>query len=119
VAQKFKNTNNIGLNVHEGYSEKALLLNAVKCYCASLTVQPFYGAHRANGMKFSTHDRDQDADLRNCAQVNHGAWWFSNCGHENPNGPYLTPGTHSRVSLNYVAFRADWISLRTMKIMFR
>jgi len=116
---KIWKTNNIGLNVHEWFSEKALLLNVVKCYCALSTVITAYGPHHANGMTFSSHDRDQDTSLGNCAQIRHGAWWFWNCSYENPNGPYLTPGTSSTPSMNYGAFLGRYESLRTMKIMFR
>jgi len=120
VLKIFK-TNKIWLNVHEWFSEKALLLHVNKYYCALLTAATYYGPHEANGTKFSTYDLDQDAwSSTNCAQDYHSAWWFPyNCGYENPNSPYLTPGTSSGTSMNYWAFLGRWESLRTMKIMFR
>jgi len=88
--------------------------------CALLTATTYHGPHEANGMKFTTHDRDQDTwSSGNCAQYFHGAWWFRDCGYEYPNGPYLTPGTSSSESMNYQAFLGRSESLRTMKIMFR
>jgi len=32
-----------------------------------------------NGMKFSTHDRDQDTTSSNCAQSHQAAWWYKSC----------------------------------------
>ena len=102
------------------FQKKTLLLHVNKCYCVLFTARSYFGPHEADGMKFTTHDRKQDTNLLyNCAQNYHGAWWYKNCGHENPNGRYLTPGTHSSASMSYVAFLGDWISLKTMKIMFR
>jgi len=72
-----------------------------------------------NGMKFSTHDRDQDADSRDCAQVFHGAWWYKDCYELNPNGMYLTPGSDDVTSMNYYAFMKNNESLRSIKLMFR
>ncbi|XP_070173633.1 ficolin-1-B-like [Littorina saxatilis] len=42
------------------------------------------------GQQFSTKDRDHDPSSRNCAQVTHGAWWYSNCHLSNLNGDYKT-----------------------------
>ncbi|XP_011187131.1 ryncolin-1-like [Zeugodacus cucurbitae] len=40
------------------------------------------------GMKFSTYDRDNDIDIRNCAEEFKGGWWFLNCYNYYLNGPY-------------------------------
>ncbi|RUS77531.1 hypothetical protein EGW08_014715 [Elysia chlorotica] len=40
-----------------------------------------------NGQKFSTFDQDNDIHQRkNCAEDNHGAWWYYNCQRSNLNG---------------------------------
>ena len=53
-----------------------------------------------NNLQFSTYDRDNDVwDTVNCADIYHGAWWFSGeqgwwmqlCGISNLKGQYLGP----------------------------
>ena len=40
-----------------------------------------------NGMAFSTSDRDQDSDARNCAAMfGGGGWWYRGCFNMNLNG---------------------------------
>ncbi|XP_059166077.1 ficolin-1-like [Physella acuta] len=39
-----------------------------------------------NNQKFSTLDRDNELDRRNCAQNFHGAWWYYLCHWSNLNG---------------------------------
>ncbi|XP_003383376.1 PREDICTED: fibrinogen C domain-containing protein 1-like [Amphimedon queenslandica] len=41
-----------------------------------------------NMMKFSTKDRDNDADGGSCASRHPGAWWFKNCYRAHLNAPY-------------------------------
>ena len=41
-----------------------------------------------NNMKFSTHDKDNDPDSRNCANDFDGGWWFKECVESNLNGLY-------------------------------
>ena len=48
-----------------------------------------------NGMKFSTQDVDNDLFSGNCAQNNHGAWWFRSCFYAHLNGEYRR-GVHNQ-----------------------
>lgn len=41
-----------------------------------------------NGMKFTTLDKDQDKEKRNCARLYLGAFWYKTCHSTNPNGVY-------------------------------
>ncbi|XP_015767637.1 PREDICTED: uncharacterized protein LOC107346360, partial [Acropora digitifera] len=42
-----------------------------------------------NNMAFSTKDRDNDIDSRNCAVSYTGSWWYKYCHYSNLNGKYL------------------------------
>ncbi|XP_059411095.1 microfibril-associated glycoprotein 4-like, partial [Carassius carassius] len=42
-----------------------------------------------NDQKFTTLDKDQDLDDKNCARLYLGAFWYNKCHHANPNGVYL------------------------------
>ncbi|XP_026102984.1 microfibril-associated glycoprotein 4-like [Carassius auratus] len=42
-----------------------------------------------NDQKFTTLDKDQDFNDKNCARVYLGAFWYNACHHANPNGVYL------------------------------
>ena len=53
------------------------------------------GANPINGMKFTTHDVDNDRDNNyNCAEKYKGGWWFRKCHCANLNGLYLA-GHHN------------------------
>ncbi|XP_071128201.1 uncharacterized protein [Mytilus edulis] len=43
---------------------------------------------RANGMKFTTKDQDNDRSSSNCASTLKGGWWFSACEYCALNGQY-------------------------------
>ena len=51
-----------------------------------------------NNRYFSTKDRDNDANSGNCAGVWKGGWWWSSCGHTNPNGLHSSSNTFHRPS---------------------
>jgi len=38
-----------------------------------------YGSYYHNGMKFSTHDQDNDSAIKNCAYEKQGGWWYNHC----------------------------------------
>ncbi|XP_071043067.1 techylectin-5A, partial [Parasteatoda tepidariorum] len=60
-----------------------------------------------NGMSFSTKDRDNDRDVKNCAEWWKGGWWYNSCHSANLNGLYLK-GTHNQ-------YRYDMITWKTWK----
>jgi len=49
------------------------------------------------GQSFSTHDRDNDLSIANCAKVlDGGGWWFAACHRANLNGEYHTPKSYNK-----------------------
>ena len=48
---------------------------------------PFDSGHSLNGMKFTSHDRDNDLHTNNCAHY-HGGWWARSCNYIQLNKPY-------------------------------
>ncbi|XP_071140560.1 ficolin-1-like [Mytilus edulis] len=76
---------------------------------------------RHNGMKFTTFDRDNDANTANCAVKFKGAWWYhSGCHNSNLNGKYLA-GYHASVgeSIEWSTFKGFSYSLKSTKMMIR
>ena len=41
-----------------------------------------------NGMSFTTKDRDNDENGRNCAEIRRGAWWYKSCVYSDLNSNY-------------------------------
>ncbi|KAG5279263.1 hypothetical protein AALO_G00075860 [Alosa alosa] len=41
---------------------------------------------------FTTHDRDKDSYLGNCAHYHKGGWWYNMCAHSNLNGVWYRGG---------------------------
>ena len=55
-----------------------------------------YPDWKANGMMFSTFDRDNDITTTNCADRYHGAWWHAGCGLAHLNGDFEAPAAYVR-----------------------
>ncbi|KAI8126394.1 Fibrinogen C domain-containing protein 1 [Lucilia cuprina] len=74
-----------------------------------------------NGYKFSTKDRDNDAEEnKNCADHWKGAWWYNNCFYSNLNGLYLGGKTpSSKRGISWCKFRKYEYSLKSVKMMIR
>ncbi|XP_069103078.1 ficolin-2-like [Argopecten irradians] len=52
-----------------------------------------------DGYPFSTYDNDNDAWIRNCAAIRHGAWWFEQCSYSHLKGPYVRDTGVNRESM--------------------
>ncbi len=64
-------------------------------------------SNSANGMQFSTSDRDNDAMQGiSCAQFYSGGWWFRQCTTSNLNG-VLYPSCGGQDQLNSVQWLTD------------
>ena len=63
-----------------------------------------------NNMAFSTKDRDNNIDGRNCAVEYTGAWWYKSCHHSNLNGKYLGDKRDGR--------GARWVHFRDLSLKF-
>ncbi|KFB37400.1 AGAP002005-PA-like protein [Anopheles sinensis] len=73
----------------------------------------------SEGMMFSTYDRDNDKSDENCAERNHGAWWYKACGDTNLNGAYRKEYSHDQSGLFWKEFRGVNYSLKRTRIMIR
>ncbi|XP_062139952.1 microfibril-associated glycoprotein 4-like [Drosophila sulfurigaster albostrigata] len=67
--------------------------------------------------KFSTFDRDNDDDSRNCAQLFTGAWWHVGCHHSQLTGTYNN--TRGGMGVNWIHFRGHVYSLKRALMMIR
>ncbi|XP_028446055.1 microfibril-associated glycoprotein 4 [Perca flavescens] len=74
-----------------------------------------------NGMKFTTFDRDQDSDTRNCARQYLGAFWYNDCHHANPNGVYRwgADSSLSAVGVEWLQWKGHNYSLKTISMKIR
>ena len=70
-----------------------------------------------NKMAFSTKDRDNNIDSRNCAVDYNGAWWYKSCYRSNLNGNYLGNKHDDRGAVRY-HFRSH-LSLKFTEMKLR
>ena len=72
-------------------------LRSLKCLIQALLTWSFCFEGDAlsyhNGMRFTTFDQDNDeVSNKNCANQNHGGWWYRSCFRANLNGRYFSKG---------------------------
>ena len=71
-----------------------------------------------NGMKFSTNDRDNDANVAgdSCAESWKGSWWYKNCYHSNLNGRYLGAGKTGGDGIRWDKWQTQSLKKTEMKV---
>ncbi|KAM4722787.1 ficolin-1-B-like [Rhinophrynus dorsalis] len=76
------------------------------------------GYHK--GIPFTTKDKDNDSDGRNCATTFKGAWWYRSCHSANLNGLYLR-GNHATFAdgINWHAAKGYYYSFKVSEMKFR
>ncbi|XP_051514455.1 microfibril-associated glycoprotein 4-like [Myxocyprinus asiaticus] len=72
-----------------------------------------------NGMKFTTYDKDQDNSEKNCAVSYPGGWWYNNCYHTNPTGPYLWGKKEGNIGIAWYHWKNSWVSLKSIIMKIR
>ncbi|XP_070708018.1 microfibril-associated glycoprotein 4-like [Pempheris klunzingeri] len=74
-----------------------------------------------SGLKFSTFDKDQDTDSRNCAKTFLGAFWYGICHNTNPNGVYRwgADGTHYAIGVDWEHWKGYNYSLKAISMKMR
>ncbi|KAK3083554.1 hypothetical protein FSP39_025285 [Pinctada imbricata] len=76
-----------------------------------------------NGSQFSTHDQDNDSDIKTCAVFYKGAWWYKNCLQSNLNAEYISGGTENSTADSYGVVWQSWrgyrYSLKSTVMMVR
>ncbi|KFB41118.1 AGAP011225-PA-like protein [Anopheles sinensis] len=70
------------------------------------------------GRNFTTFDRDNDIRSFNCAEKNHGAWWYYSCGFSNLNGLRQNT-TNDQRTMSWYHFKMDLRGLAYSRMMIR
>ena len=74
----------------------------------------------ANGLRFTTYDRDHDLWAWNCAQSFMGGWWYAQCHEANLNGLYLGGANQAHAQgITWYPWHGHYYSLKTTKMMLR
>ena len=72
-----------------------------------------------SGMKFSTHDKDQDEWGYNCGQYHYCGWWFKACYSTNPNGRYGYGNVQATIYTTWQRWKGLRYSLKTIQFKVR
>ena len=73
----------------------------------------------ANGVKFSTKDKDQDTWSNSCAQRYKGGWWYGACHWSNLNGIYQGGEGAYGVGINWRTWKGYYYSLKFTEMKMR
>uniref|UniRef100_A0A7N6A1P8 Fibrinogen C-terminal domain-containing protein n=1 Tax=Anabas testudineus TaxID=64144 RepID=A0A7N6A1P8_ANATE len=112
---------------HYGLRVNMQDFNGNKCNGYKLQVSEFIngGAGDAltyhNGQKFSTFDKDQDPDSRNCARLYLGAFWYNECHNANPTEVYHwgADGTIFAVGVSWYQWKGHDYFLKSISMKIR
>ncbi|XP_067296621.1 microfibril-associated glycoprotein 4-like [Pseudorasbora parva] len=74
-----------------------------------------------NDMKFTTFDKDQDPNEKNCAKVYLGAFWYAACHYTNPNGVYLwgEDDTHYAIGVVWSSWNGYAVSMKSISMKIK
>ena len=91
------------LQFQVGDAASDYLLNITTATPGYNTLYTSFNYH--SGMKFTTHDRDNDLGYSNCATQSKAGWWFRHCYLINLNGVYggISEITGSNMRMNYLS----------------
>ena len=70
-------------------------------------------------MMFSTYDRDNDISTNNCAEIYHGAWWYTHCHVSNLNGLYHKGGIASWTGVRWHDWKGDSEAIKITEMKVR